>query len=74
MYVGETVNFTCNVNVSSGWEFKWYKDGNYLSETSETISIYLDSYNGGKYSCQATRSETTSTEFSEVIPQDVLGR
>lgn len=74
MFVGETVNFTCNVNVSSGWRFNWHKDGMYLPETSKTISIHLGSSDEGNYSCKATRSETTSTEISEEIPQDVLGR
>lgn len=74
MYVGETVNFTCNVGVSSGWKYQWLKDRTNLPETSKTISIYLGPSNGGNYSCLATRSETTSTEISEEIPQDVLGR
>ncbi|XP_076597526.1 hemicentin-1 [Chaetodon auriga] len=72
MYVGETVNFTCNVDVSSGWEYRWYKDGRFLRDTNKTISIHLDSTSKGKYSCVGTRSETTSTHMSEKIQQDVL--
>ncbi|XP_070825108.1 cell adhesion molecule CEACAM5 [Chaetodon trifascialis] len=72
MYVGETVNFTCNVDVSSGWVYQWYKDGRVLPETNKTISIHLNPTNRGKYSCMATRSETTSTHISEEIQQDVL--
>ncbi|XP_071332393.1 cell adhesion molecule CEACAM5 isoform X2 [Trachinotus anak] len=73
MYVGETVNFICNVDVSSGWNYQWYKDGNDLSlpATSKTISIPLSLSHGGKYSCKATRSEKTSTDHSAEISLDV---
>ncbi|XP_056240199.1 titin isoform X1 [Seriola aureovittata] len=73
MYVGETVNFTCNVAVASGWSYWWYKDGNDLSPptTSKTISIPLSLSDGGEYSCQATRSGKTSTNVSAEISQEV---
>ncbi|TDH10524.1 hypothetical protein EPR50_G00076080 [Perca flavescens] len=72
MYVGETVNFTCKVDVSSGWKYQWYKDGNELPDTSETISIHLGLSGKAEYWCKATRGETTSTDISEKIQQDVL--
>lgn len=74
MYVGETVNFTCKVHVASGWKYQWYKDGEVHPDTSETISLHLDPSDGGNYSCKATRGEMTSTDISEEIPQDVLGK
>ncbi|XP_031167298.2 hemicentin-1-like isoform X3 [Sander lucioperca] len=73
MYVGETVNFTCKVHVSSGWKYEWYRDGNKLPDTNETISIHLGISEKGEYWCKATRGETTSTNISEKIQQDVLG-
>ncbi|XP_044065660.1 basement membrane-specific heparan sulfate proteoglycan core protein isoform X2 [Siniperca chuatsi] len=73
MYVGETVKFTCKVDVSSGWEYDWYKDGHYLLATSKTHhEIHLGPSDGGNYWCKATRGETTSTDESEKIPQGVL--
>ncbi|XP_030278896.1 obscurin [Sparus aurata] len=72
MYVGETVNFTCNVDVSSGWKYQWYKDGQALHETSRTISFRLDLSNGGEYSCAASRGDATYTNVSKVKQQDVL--
>ncbi|KAF1390447.1 hypothetical protein PFLUV_G00058140 [Perca fluviatilis] len=72
MYVGETVNFTCKVDVSSGWKYQWYKDGNELPDTSETISIHLGLSGKVEYWCKATRGETTSTDISEKVQQDVL--
>ncbi|XP_074500369.1 hemicentin-1 isoform X2 [Sebastes fasciatus] len=72
MYVGETVNFNCKVDVSSGWEYQWHKDGIELSTTSESNSIRLALSDRGKYWCKATRGDIVSTVFSEEIPQDVL--
>lgn len=74
MYVGETVNFTCKVDVASGWEYRWYKDGEVRTDTSETISLHLDLSHVGRYSCEATRSKMTSAGVSEEIQQAVLGR
>lgn len=74
MYVGETVNFNCKVDVSSGWEYQWHKDGIELSTTSESNSIRLALSDRGKYWCKATRGDIVSTVFSEEIPQDVLGK
>ncbi|XP_034000608.1 titin-like isoform X2 [Trematomus bernacchii] len=71
MYVGETVNFTCKVTVSSGWEYQWYRNG-VQTTTGETISIPLSLSNQGKYWCMAYRGDTTQTEFSDEIQQDVL--
>ncbi|KAE8293501.1 hypothetical protein D5F01_LYC08613 [Larimichthys crocea] len=71
MYTGETVKFTCNVDIASGWSYQWYKDGKELSETSETISISLQPSDKSKYSCVAIRGQTT-TDYSEEISQNVL--
>lgn len=73
MYVGENVTFTCNVGVSWGWEYQWFKDGREIPKTNETISIHLSSADKGKYSCMAFRGETLTAD-SEGIAQDVLGR
>lgn len=73
MYTGETVKFTCNVDIASGWSYQWYKDGKELSETSETISISLQPSDKSKYSCVAIRGQTI-TDYSEEISQNVLGK
>ena len=73
MYVGETVKFTCTVNVSSGWIYEWYEDGqNIPSATGNTFSLTLSE--GGNYSCKATRGEKTSTSHSAEIQLAVHGR
>uniref|UniRef100_UPI0037E79CD5 Fc receptor-like protein 5 isoform X2 n=1 Tax=Semicossyphus pulcher TaxID=241346 RepID=UPI0037E79CD5 len=72
MYVGEKVNFTCNVNVSFGWEYQWMKNGKDESATSKSYSFRLGISDGGKYSCKATRIETTSTDISKEMQLHVL--
>lgn len=74
MYAGELVNFTCNVNVSSDWDYTWLKDGAVVPGAGNEISILLKSADRGKYSCQATRPETTTTMPSVEISQDVIGK
>ncbi|KAM4610085.1 B-cell receptor CD22-like isoform 1-T1 [Polymixia lowei] len=68
LYVGEEVVFSCGVNVSSGWEYLWYKnetrlliDGNSFSIPSATSS------DSSTYKCKAKRGKTIfNTEYSEV--------
>ncbi|XP_056897870.1 hemicentin-1 isoform X2 [Takifugu flavidus] len=71
MYVGETVNFTCNVGVATGWQYQWHKDGMALNETDKTYSMDLQPSAAGRYSCLASRGSMTSTEMSGEIKQDV---
>ncbi|XP_056278742.1 titin-like isoform X2 [Pseudoliparis swirei] len=71
MYVGETVNLNCKVDVSSGWKYQWFRDGIELPATTDTHSISLALAGQGKYWCKATRGEFISTDFSEEIQQDV---
>ncbi|XP_034551723.1 titin [Notolabrus celidotus] len=68
MYVGETVTFTCNVDVSTGWEYELYKGEDDLPITN---SFPVDLSKQGKYSCKATRGQITSTENSEEMQLDV---
>lgn len=76
MYVGETWSISCKVNVSSGWEYLWYKDGQPLptSDSSKTISS-LDHSDHGVYKCKATRGKTAFfTDDSEEATLHILGR
>lgn len=74
MYIGETVNFTCNVGVATGWQYQWRKDGMALNETEETFSMELQPSAAGRYSCLASRGRMTSTEISGEIKQDVASK
>ncbi|XP_072223487.1 basement membrane-specific heparan sulfate proteoglycan core protein isoform X2 [Leuresthes tenuis] len=68
MYVGETVTFTCNVDVSFDWNYRWYNDEGVLRDTGKTIHVHFSRSHEGNYSCKASRGVTTSTSRSEKIP------
>uniref|UniRef100_A0A3P9ILQ2 Ig-like domain-containing protein n=1 Tax=Oryzias latipes TaxID=8090 RepID=A0A3P9ILQ2_ORYLA len=70
MYVGESVSFTCKVSVSSGWKYKWYKDGNVLANSEESITINLGLQDKGEYWCNASRDDILIFQ-SNKINQDV---
>uniref|UniRef100_A0AAQ4Q223 Ig-like domain-containing protein n=1 Tax=Gasterosteus aculeatus aculeatus TaxID=481459 RepID=A0AAQ4Q223_GASAC len=72
MYVGETVNLKCEVNLSSGWKYQWYKNGIEQQTTKETNSIKLSLSDRGKYQCRAARGEIISTEFISTWPARML--
>ncbi|XP_014886592.1 basement membrane-specific heparan sulfate proteoglycan core protein isoform X5 [Poecilia latipinna] len=71
MFTGETVKLKCTVNVSSGWSYHWYKDGNNLSSFGEELDISLTLSDNGGYSCEARRGEKTSTGRSKETQLDV---
>ncbi|KAM6924864.1 hemicentin-1-like [Xenentodon cancila] len=70
MYIGEEVTFSCNVDVSSGWEYHWYKDENNLGKSGDALSIKLNPSDRGSYFCKASRGNT-STGHSEKKRQAV---
>uniref|UniRef100_A0A3Q3WQH2 Ig-like domain-containing protein n=1 Tax=Mola mola TaxID=94237 RepID=A0A3Q3WQH2_MOLML len=56
MHTGDSVSFSCHINVSSGWEFLWYKDGTQLVESGNNHTILsVLTRNTGSYSCQTRR-------------------
>ncbi|XP_067096977.1 Fc receptor-like protein 5 [Osmerus mordax] len=60
MYVGESVTFTCKVNVSTGWEYLWYKDSQGtplpISDTSQSsYTIKTELSHAGTYWCRVRR-------------------
>lgn len=70
MFPGESVSFSCDINVSSGWEYLWYKDGEPLSEIGNRITISpVKTTNQGSYKCQAERGKNQKfiTDASQEI-------
>ncbi|XP_040007921.1 B-cell receptor CD22 isoform X3 [Xiphias gladius] len=60
MYTEDSVSFSCHINVSSGWEYLWYKDGNQLTESGNNLNISLaETTNTGLYKCQVKRGVDT---------------
>lgn len=74
MYVGETVNFTCDVAVATDWQYQWLRDGVGLDQTSKTISIDLRDSTAGRYSCEASRGRMISTEATGGITQEAKSK
>lgn len=73
MFVGELVTFTCNMNVPTNMEYKWFRDGSIFSpESGNTVTFPLGASSGGKYSCQANRGATEV--MSEERLQHVIGQ
>lgn len=75
MFPGEAVTFTCTVDVSSGWDFLWYHNGNELQAQKNTYTIVsIDDHNGGEYYCKAKRGKGPFyTEKSETAALQVSG-
>ncbi|XP_056131141.1 hemicentin-2-like [Lampris incognitus] len=67
VYVGEPVNFGCGVDVSSGWEFLWYRNGALLPASGNKFNITsVTPANSGTYHCMARRGKIIfNTENSE---------
>ena len=75
MYPGESVNFTCLVDVASGWEYQWYHNGSQI-QVLDTYSIdSIDHSNSGEYYCKAKRGKGQFyTEQSETTSLLVSGK
>lgn len=76
MFPGETVTFRCTVDVSSGWDFLWYHNGNEIQARNSTYTIILiDHVNAGEYNCKAKRGKGPFyTEKSEATALQVSGK
>lgn len=76
MYTGDSVSFSCHINVSSGWEFLWYKDGTQLSQSGNNHNISVAVIrNSGSYSCQTQRGKNVFlSPQSQAVKLDVKGK
>uniref|UniRef100_A0A665U525 Ig-like domain-containing protein n=1 Tax=Echeneis naucrates TaxID=173247 RepID=A0A665U525_ECHNA len=65
MFPGESVSFSCHINVSSGWEYVWHKGGSVLgiSENKYLVNS-VGKGNSGLYTCKAKRG-TTQVFFTD---------
>lgn len=75
VYTGESVSFECEVELSSGWEYLWYKDGASLVTNSSSFKIHdANLLHSGIYECMARRHKTTyTTERSDVRTLRISG-
>ncbi|KAK5863617.1 hypothetical protein PBY51_000637 [Eleginops maclovinus] len=60
MYSGDEVTFSCHINVSSGWEYLWHKDGSPLASSGYSRTIHsVRTTESGSYQCQVKRRNIT---------------
>lgn len=63
LYTGESVSFTCSVEVSTGLEYFWYKDGKKLQIKGNSLTISRARLSdSGTYECTAIRTQTMYAE------------
>lgn len=77
MHTGDSVSFSCHINVSSGWEFLWYKDGSPLAESGNNHTItYVLTKNTGSYKCQTKRGRNTvfHSDLSPAVSLNIKGK
>uniref|UniRef100_A0A3Q1FIM8 Titin-like n=1 Tax=Acanthochromis polyacanthus TaxID=80966 RepID=A0A3Q1FIM8_9TELE len=74
MFPGESVSFSCHINVSSGWEYLWFKDGSPLvgSESKYPINP-VGATSGGSYTCRVKRGSNRNftTDSSQALHLEV---
>lgn len=59
VYIGETVLFKCKVEISSGWEYHWFKGGETILNHGSDFYIHNAAVmDTGSYTCKATRNKT----------------
>ncbi|XP_031698576.1 hemicentin-1-like [Anarrhichthys ocellatus] len=76
MFPGESVAFSCHVNVSFGWKYMWYKDGGQSIASGNNYSLNsVETTNRGSYACRAERGSDPSflTDSSQAIRLEVEG-
>lgn len=75
VYTGESVIFECKVEISSGWEYQWFKNGSPILNHGGHFSVQNATVMDiGKYTCKATRDKTKyDTKNSDERPLHVNG-
>ncbi|XP_073764035.1 Fc receptor-like protein 5 isoform X3 [Danio rerio] len=75
---GNTVTLTCNTDLSTRWDFYWYKntqDSEIKMTRTNSYSMKIDSVSdGGQYWCRAGRGEPVYyTQYSDELTLSVTG-
>ncbi|AWP09726.1 putative titin-like [Scophthalmus maximus] len=77
MHTGDPVSFSCHINVSSGWEYLWYKDGSPLAESEKTRNISsVTMKHTGSYTCRVKRGRNAvfQSDPSQTVRLDIQER
>ncbi|KAM4562324.1 basement membrane-specific heparan sulfate proteoglycan core protein [Odontesthes bonariensis] len=72
MHTGDSVSFSCHINVSSGWDYMWFKNDSPMptSGNNHNIGSALTT-DTGSYKCQVKRGEHTVFKSSQSQPVDL---
>lgn len=76
MHTGDSVSFSCHINVSSGWEYLWYKDLGLLPESGNNHTITsVTTTNSGSYECQTKRGNAAfQSDKSQAVTLKIEGK
>lgn len=77
LHTGDSVSFSCLINVSSGWEFLWYKDDRLLTESGNNFTITsVLTKNSGSYKCQTKRGRNKAfqSNHTQAVRLDIKGK
>lgn len=68
VFSGENMRLKCSIpdEHRSSWSFLWFKDGQRLSETSDTLNLWwMHMTRSGKYSCQGWRDTAIGNLYTQ---------
>lgn len=77
MHTEDSVSFSCHINVSSGWEFLWYKDDSPLAESGNNYTITsVLTKNTGSYKCQTKRgsNKVFHSDQTQAVRLNIKGK
>ncbi|XP_047216558.1 hemicentin-1-like isoform X1 [Girardinichthys multiradiatus] len=77
MHTSDYISFTCHVNVSSGWNYVWYKDKNPIDTSGIVHNISsAKTSQSGSYQCQVKRGAKTMfwSENSQAVKLTIAER
>ncbi|XP_042073332.1 carcinoembryonic antigen-related cell adhesion molecule 6-like [Haplochromis burtoni] len=69
---GSDISLTCSVGSRPPAQFKWFLNGDQLSDTEELRLMNVNMSNSGNYSCQAFNNKTLRSQTSESSAITVL--
>lgn len=77
LHTGDSVSFSCLINVSSGWEFLWYKDDILLAKSGNNYTITsVLTKNSGSYKCLTKRGRNKAfhSDHNQAVRLDIKGK
>lgn len=74
MHTEDSVSFFCHINVSSGWEYLWYKDDVPITVSGDNYNISsVVTKHSGSYKCRVEREGKFESDKSLALSLQVEG-